>query len=244
LISLEKLAITVYQEQNSNVITYFANDGKIDLFYGNQVDEEKEKARQIVKDNSWEECIVKAENTAFFKGAIRFMFTNADGNYDWNLFENRFNKAQEYFDKSGVSPKYKENAQLICTLISLFTKWKQCWGNNKVKIGNGVEVWGDIIRNANLLQPLAKLLNLTAIPLEIQNYQSTIEKFEDGAEAIEKLVHEDMCNNRLINKAISVMGEGILLNWRWEQFALYRPNANADWKNMLLEMCVIRSFLV
>lgn len=201
-----------------------------------QVAEEIEKAKQIVNDttNTWESKIIEAEKTAFFKGAIRFLFRADINTYDWRKFDDRLGKAKQYFDEKGVKSEYRENAKLICTLISLFTKWKQCWGDKKIKIGNGTEVWSYIIRNDNLLQPLVDLLDLDAIPLEITNFSSRIDKFDDGYGEIEKLAHEDMCNNGLINEAINIMDEGILLNWRNNQFVLYRPNASANWKKYII----------
>lgn len=205
-------------------------------FAKEQMEEEKEKAKQILFDNtnSWENKIIEAERTAFFNGSIRFLFRTGVNTYDWNNFDKRFEKSKLYFDEKGVKSEFRKDARLICTLISLFTKWRQCWGEKKVKIGNGTEVWSYIIKNDNLLQPLVGLLDLDTIPLEITNFSSPIEKFDDGYGEMEKLVHEDMCNNRLIKEAINIMDEGIMLNWRNNHFALYRPNANANWKKYVI----------
>lgn len=233
--TLEVLATAVYAENNTkSVLDYFANDGEIGRFDREQVSEEKEKARQIQSNEDWVNKIMDAENFAFWQGCVRFLFTDRENVYNWNLFDTRFTNAQKYFDANGVLDEYKRNARLICTFISLFTKWEQCWGNNKVRIGNGVEVWGYIIRNNNLLQPLVDLFDLDTIPLFVENFSSQIEKFEVGYEQTEQLAHEDMCNNRLIDEAISRMGEGVILNWRYEQFVLYRPNTNADWKKYVI----------
>jgi hypothetical protein len=231
--TLEVLAATVYEGNDAeSVLDYFANDGEVGRFDKEQVSEEKEKAHQIQSNEDWINKIMDAENFAFWQGCVRFLFTDRENVYNWNLFDTRFTNAQKYFDVNGVSDEYKRNARLICTFISLFTKWKQCWGNNKVRIGNGVEVWGYIIRNNNLLQPLVDLFDLDTIPLFVENFPSQIEKV--GYEQTEQLVHKDMYNNRLIDEAISIMGEGVILNSKNDQFALYRPTTRADWKKYVI----------
>ena len=234
LIALKSLAKAVYIESDSKkIIDYLCEGKKISRFYGEQVSEEIEKARQIINNCNIVGKIVEAENYAFFNASIRFLFTDRNGECDWKLFVDRFIKAADYFDEKGVSDAYKANAQLICTLISLFTKWEQCRG---IKIGNGVDEWGYVIRNNTLLQPLSDLLDLDSIPLEITNYSSHIapETFDEGFEESEKLAHEDMCNNGLLNVAINTMKEGISLKRKYNQFALYRPNASADWKKYVI----------
>jgi hypothetical protein len=239
--SLKALADKVYSGENEvqSVLDYLVSDGKISYFNQEQVKEEREKARQIVKNKDWEDKIEKAENHAFFQGCIRFLFTDREDVYNWNLFDFRYKNAQKFFDVNGVSPEYKENARLVCTFISLFTKWEQCWNDRKagiVKIGNGIEVWRYIIGNINLLQPLADLLDLNEIPFSIENFSSKIDGFSKGWEIIEKSAHEDMCNNKLIDNAISTMGEGILLNFNWkeERYVLYRPSAKVDLKKYVI----------
>lgn len=234
---IESLASNIYatDRYRRSVLSYFASNGTVNRFTRDQVLEEQEKARRILALNSNSESIYEMENYAFFRGCIRFLFTDRNGEYDWSLFEERAVKVEEYFDKNGVKSAYRENARLICSLISLFTKWEQCWGNNKIRIGNGVEVWSYIIRNRNLQQSLSDLLDLDRIPLSTQEgFTSQIESFDIGYEEQERLTHEDICNNGLISEAINIMGEGILLNWKYNQFALYRPNANADWKKYVI----------
>ena len=241
--SLAILAENVYKSDFRNIHVYLDKDGKVSRFSREQVSEEIEKARQIINNGKiWEEKIIEAENYAFFRGTIRFLFTEKDGQtVNWSLFEDRFKRATEYFDTSGVKEIYRQNARLICTLISLFTNWNHCCGHGRIQIGNGIQVWSYIIKNNYLLQPLVDLLDLDEIPLETTCNSSNIEEFE-GWRIEDKLSHHelayiDMCNNKLIDKAINTMGEGIVLNYHHryhKQFALYRPNANADWRKFVI----------
>lgn len=47
---------------------------------------------------TWESIITNAENTAFFKGAIRFLYQDKNGNVDWPSFDTKFKNAKTYFD--------------------------------------------------------------------------------------------------------------------------------------------------
>ena len=233
------LAQAIYDRDDfkKSVLFYFSNEGAVHRFNGEQIAEEREKARKILStDVELEQKIYEMENYAFFKGSIRFLFTAGDGTHDWSLFNSRSEKAKLYFDDNGVTPEYRQNSKLICTLISLFDSWEQCYGSNKIRIGNGVEVWGYILRNRNLLSALSALFDLEQIPSSTEGFTSKIDPstFNEGYETREELAHKDMCHNGLISEAIAVMGEGILLNWRYEQYALFKPNANADWKKYVV----------
>lgn len=67
--------------------------------------EEIAKARQIIIDNprndgkQWGKVIFEAENTAFFRGSIRFLFTTDKGNIDWRDFDEKWENAKKCFDK-------------------------------------------------------------------------------------------------------------------------------------------------
>lgn len=97
-----------------------------------QVKEEIAKAKQILNGaprsdgKSWEEIIIDAESYAFFKGAIRFLFTDEKEEIDldeskpWNTenFDTKWRNAQKYFDKDGVKKEYRVNAILLRALLS------------------------------------------------------------------------------------------------------------------------------
>lgn len=86
-------------------------------FYGSllkeQFAEEIKKAKQICKGGarsdgeSWENLIVRAENHAFFKGSIRFLFQDANGQPKWDEFDKKWEKAQIYFEMEGIKENYK-----------------------------------------------------------------------------------------------------------------------------------------
>lgn len=52
---------------------------------------------------TWEKIILEAENTAFFKGSIRFLFQNEKGDTDWKSFDTKFENAKVYFGEQRSS---------------------------------------------------------------------------------------------------------------------------------------------
>ena len=109
---------------NSDIYGYLSNGGEISAFTKDQVKEEIAKAKQILNGaprsdgKSWEEIIIEAENYAFFRGVIRFLFTQ---NKIGDDFDTKWINAQEYFDKDGVKDgkeKFKSNALLMKSLLA------------------------------------------------------------------------------------------------------------------------------
>ena len=97
--------------------------------------EEIEKAKQILygtprqDGKTWEDIIIEAEKYAFFKGAIRFLFTDGDGKIIWDDFDTKLKNAQKYFDDKGVKDcedvKYKTEAILLkAVLYQVKDFWK------------------------------------------------------------------------------------------------------------------------
>ena len=88
-----------------------------------QLTEEVEKAKKIIEDSSWENKFIKAEKYAFFKGAIRFLFHDFEGNSRWEYFDIKWEQAQKYFDANGVKDnnvngiRYKTEALLLKAVL-------------------------------------------------------------------------------------------------------------------------------
>ena len=74
--------------------------------------EEIAKANQIINGgDEWKSKIIAAEKYAFFKGAIRFLFTDGEGNINWCDFDTKWSNAKS------LIPLDKENRQTIELLI-------------------------------------------------------------------------------------------------------------------------------
>ncbi len=112
--------------KDKDIYSYLSNGNTLESFNQAQVNEEIEKARQIIKDESWETKIIEAEKYAFFKGAIRFLFMNASGNVDWDSFPKKWVYAQEYFNENGgdeLNYAHKEK-NLLKSFINSFDEDK------------------------------------------------------------------------------------------------------------------------
>lgn len=124
-------------EHSHNIYEFLANENsKIKSEAAkDQVKEEIAKAKQIIDGGDiWKEAIIKAENYAFFKGAIRFLFQDADGNIteeSWNQFDTKWGNVQKYFDKdgNGVAENYKKTTKLLRALLSRIDISEQWFGN-------------------------------------------------------------------------------------------------------------------
>ena len=138
---------------NSDIYGYLSNGEEISAFTKDQVAEEIAKAKQILyvaprsDGKSWEEIIIEAENYAFFKGAIRFLFTQKDIGDDFEYFDTKWINAQEYFDKDGVKDgkeKFKSNALLMKSLLANCDDFEH-------KIKNHFEFSNDYVRWRRIL---------------------------------------------------------------------------------------------
>ena len=109
-------------KHSGNILMFIASDNKIKSdFASEQLNEEREKARQIMgwrgnhgmKDGAWYSRIKEAEKYAFFHGCIRFLYRNDNGQPNWCDFGTKWENAQMFFDKGGVSSKYRKDGLLL-----------------------------------------------------------------------------------------------------------------------------------
>lgn len=94
--------------------------------------EEIVKAKQILNGGlrpnkeTWEKIIIEAETYEFFKGAIRFLFTDGEGNINWCNFDTKWTNAQRYFPKNSPE-KYKNTVE--CAKYFNDKEIKKLWWN-------------------------------------------------------------------------------------------------------------------
>lgn len=159
-------------DSNSHIESNFAKD---------QIAEEIAKAGIILNDDckscekfgknknkTWEETIINAEKYAFFKGAIRFLFTNGEGKINWCDFDTKWENVQTHFLENGEP--HNPYSGLLKTLISNFNKWddfKAIFYNNKLTH------WRNNLLNTNLQYPVHLLL-MTKTMVDSCSYQSCI----------------------------------------------------------------------
>lgn len=114
-----------------------------DTFGRRQLLEEIAKAKQIMTAPDWKEKIYAAENFAFFKGAIAFLFTDGDGKTDWNNFDKKLETARLLFNKGGVQADQRVKA--LRTLYSYCDDFNsQFWRYAKI-FNWSTETWKENI---------------------------------------------------------------------------------------------------
>jgi len=204
-------------EQSTSILNYLKNETIISRFAQEQVKEEIAKAEKIIDEPAWKNKITDAEQTAFFKGAIRFLFYDENKKPDWNLFDRRLKKAKEYFDDKGVREIYRKDVILLRTLISKFTAWEQFWNN--IVYDNNASSWKHILINEKWLQPVCQLFDIE----NIENYDFKICKYESNSE-IEVMVYNDLCQTALLDN----IAGGCKLNYRHYRHALYPYNTKSQ----------------
>ena len=115
-----------------DILEWLKSSDKPSKFAEDQVAEEIEKAGQILLDKTgvWKAKIKEAEKTAFFKGAIRFLFRDGSGKYDWGKFDKKFANAEKYFDSNGVKGSHK--AAITRALVLACEKWEGALYDNQI----------------------------------------------------------------------------------------------------------------
>lgn len=136
--------------------------------------EECEKAKQIwdvstqslrpySDPKTWEETIKAAEKYAFFRGAISFLYTDAQGQTNWGDFDTKLDWAKKYFkdekdaDNCLVSPY--DNLSLLKALISRFSN-DEHWETIKSHktFNNKWNTWKYYLLSKNICGPVHDIL--------------------------------------------------------------------------------------
>lgn len=201
-------------------------------FAKEQMEEEKEKARQIVDnkefkdkyDKTWEEKVIEAEKYAFFKGAIRFLFKTGENQYDWGNFDDRLHKSLKYFNNKGVSDTYKKDAVLLRVLISKFTLADHFKG--KIFDNNDAS-WKLILLKNELVLPLNVFFYENDIfQVDLANFNSNISSDERLC-----LMQNDLCKSFIIHHFSK---ESYFHWWNHDKYSIFPYNTKAQAKIFVL----------
>lgn len=189
-----------------------------------QQNEEREKAKKIIEDINWEEIIVSAEKYAFFKGAVRFLFRNENGEWDWRNLNRKWNNAQVFFGKEGA---YQKDTILLRYFISKFTDWSLFWD---MTFDNADSSWRTVLLDKKWMKPINEILISDNIEIEA-DYHSCLMNLEPQYETMQKEVQEDLVTTKLLNH----IERGCGLNWRYDDnYVLYPYNVKADRKKYII----------
>lgn len=129
--------------------------------FDQQFEEEVNKARKILEpvttdEGDWEQKIIDAESAGFFRGAIRFLFTDKDGNVKWDEFDTKYLSAKKYFVQKGVSQAFRKNALLLRAFLA---RLGESTLTEKFWFGNGADFWrNQVLLNADFNSVVSELL--------------------------------------------------------------------------------------
>ena len=160
--NIRSICKAINKIDNSNIYRYLSNGGEITAFTKEQVSEEIAKAKQIISGlpradgRTWENIIIEAEKYAFFKGAIRFLFTKEKIGDDWEHFNPKWENAIKYFDYNGhgvqdgeeLNKKYRTNSLLMKSLLAKCDDFdKKIWRH--FEFSNDAIRWKRILTSNN-----------------------------------------------------------------------------------------------
>lgn len=232
------ILINELSQQKNDILEFLAEDTNEikSQFAKEQVNEERAKAKQIVdppKDcqwncygpNRWE--IQYAEKFAFFKGAIRFLYTDEDGNKNWVQFRKKFENVKKYFSEKGL----EDNKVLfIRAFLSQCTDWDQQIYNKQIfNTGNAANCKKLLLAQAYIC-PIHKCL--IADSLQDLCEQLTNVSDENMKNIVSLLVKKE--NFNFIKEIIEKYPE-FRFRWNYNHLALYAPYGRDvitfDWGN-------------
>lgn len=201
--------------------------------------EEIAKAKQILDENddlrkyngsckkedgadyqTWEEIIIRAERYAFFKGAIRFMFTNDKGDVDWNNFDTKWENSQKYFNQNGVKDDNK--VLLTKSLVIQCDNWSEQLYDKQIFKSNA-NTWRWILTANNWTAPIHNILMGRNISATKENNNEMVKKYVTPI--LDKLPFDYLIN---------IVPDG-RFHWLGERLCFYKPYgrdmATLDWEN-------------
>lgn len=208
-----------------------------------QLREEKDKAIQIIAKSRDikhvgpdENEIIKAEEYAFFKGAIRFLFRREEDGVsvsDWSeaCFGTKWSNAQSYFGTEGVKAEYASNARLLRSLIAYFDEFPSYdywyWNGFKVYCDKSdKESWRQILlsQSPKIVDYVSRLLLQCHSEQELTNFDSQL------SDASAKLAQNQLVRGLLLANTIP----HVRIRWNWNVFTLYPDNTKSPNNRYLL----------
>lgn len=182
--------------------------------------EERHKAAQILNDNSFEHLIIEAEQFAFFKGAIRFLFLNSQGEVDWSTFDQKFGTAKRLFCQDGLTASAKNKDDANRKLISHCHNWSRQIEKEVYLFSHSSKAWRSILLDPNYAEPLHQLLlhNSFASPSIPLN----------DTDQYRQISHEIITTGGYLNSINSDLRDRYFIRWYDAGMCLYLRNRKGD----------------
>ena len=163
---------------------------------------------------TWEDVIIEAEQYAFFKGSIRFLFRDENGNEDWENFDKKWENVQRYFERNGAREEYKRSALLLRSLLSRINVESNWFDNNDL-------FWKNALLNDFWARGVSSFLLQDEVGLN-----TSCPNWIRESELIEKLLCNDSCSLH------------VLFNWRRNSVLtkkyLRRITKDVEWHSIVV----------
>lgn len=217
----------ISQKVDSNNLYEVVSNLKWERGFGfneNQFNEEIAKAKQILNGEprsdgkSWEEIIIEAENYAFFKGAIRFLFQDAEGKVtedSWKNFDTKWANAQKYFDENGVKTKYQNEAILLRCYIAEFKNWGEFWDYT---FDNEPNTWKQLLISKRYKANHNVLINNKEGKYDFLKFEPSLETFTEGYKTLQESVQKELVATNIL---VNISESSVMLHWRYNNYCLY-----------------------
>ena len=191
--------------------------------------EEIAKAKQIVEGETrsdgrtWEDVIIEAENYAFFRGSIRFLFRDENGEKNWNLFDKKREIVKKHFDEKGVKEKFK--VSLTKALVIQCNKWNDQLYNKQIFNPSG-STWKWILCSDYWVNPINEIL----LSENIENIKGVANNDDENVKKYITPILSSLPFDYFIQK----VPEGRFF-WNKGRLGFYKPQGHAaaafDWEN-------------
>jgi hypothetical protein len=173
------------------------------------------------KGKTWEDIIKVAENYAFFHGAIRFLFTDENGNVDWTKFDIKYQNVQKYFDEQGVKSDYSDSALLLRSFIAYIDDFPSddywFWNNFHIYCNkSNRNSWRQLLLS-NKYKYISKLLIKCYTIEELTQFTSSLKDERS------KYCQEQLVRTLILDHVI----ENVRIRWNWGTFTLYPDNTKS-----------------
>lgn len=213
-----------------NIIEYLNNISETDIAVSSkslqsQFEEEREKAVKIMESRNSEgddlESVIRVAELRYpFGGSIRFLFTNAYGNFNWD----KFKKKKKNFDII-LSVPYDRSERIspvaIRTILSYVTDWNDI---GTIGINSSYDSWKKIlINNPGWVKVVDAFLSAGLNGNRLKTFKSPF------IEENQKFTHEELVKSTLLHQTT------------WDEF-YFKPNehmavifrSSVGWKRYLL----------
>ena len=215
-----------------------------------QIEEEFYKAKYQNDYLEIRDEFIEAEQYSFFKGCIRFLLWNEQGEYrlDKNTFGAKLEKVLKLFDKGDTFEGKIKNKGCFKAYICACDKIEEIlsndnYGTKSIRFDNSGEAWKSILANKYLCAPTHRFLmeeteqSMDALRQKLldslpENDYENLEVRRKRLNYVLDVILEDEFMTNL--ERMSDMLNNVLFLRKNNGWALYPFNARADWKVIIL----------